>query len=330
MLDILVVLHEGGHFLVARLCGIKVNEFSIGMGPALYSHTIKKSGIKFSVRSLPFGGYVAMEGEGTESQDENAYCNKSVWKRMATVFAGPFVNVLTGFLAMLLLVIITVPATNIVGGYQGECKSREYGIEIGDEIIRVNNATVHTGNDLYYEVTNQGFEPVNLTVIRNGEKLVLENVEFESITEEGVTFGQFDLKLYRADKNIGTVMSQTFWRTVSTAKMIYDSLLDMLKGRYGLDSISGPIGMSEAVGEAASAGFSSLLYLFCIITVNLGVMNLLPLPALDGGHLLTLICEAITRKKINQKVAQYINAAGLLILLGFMALVTLKDIYNLF
>lgn len=333
LLSILVFLHEGGHFLVARLNKITVNEFSIGMGPKIFSHRSKKSGIVYSIRALPIGGFVSMAGEDEASEDPNAFCNKNVWRRISTVLAGPVTNIIVGFLGMLVLVALTGPATNIVAAFLDDATSVNYGLQIDDKIVAVDGVKTHTGNEVVYEITYQGDKPLDITVIRNGEKIVIEDVVFPTVEENGVTLGNYDMLFYgisEADRSFSIVISHTFWRTYSTAKMVWDSLADLIGGRFGLDAISGPIGMTELVGSALATGWESLLYLWVIISVNLGVMNLLPLPALDGGRLMFLFWEAITRKPVNKTVESYINAAGLLILMAFMLIITFKDIFKLF
>jgi regulator of sigma E protease len=333
LLSVLVFLHEGGHFLLARLNKITVNEFAIGMGPKIFSWVSQKSGIRYSVRVLPIGGFVSMAGEDEASEDVNAFCNKNVWRRISTVLAGPLTNLLVGFIGMLILVSFTVPATNIVAAFMEDSTSDGYGLQINDKIVAVNGVKTHTGNEVVYEITYQGYEPIELTIIRDGNKIILENVVFPTVEESGVTLGSFDMQFYgihETDRSFGLILSHTFWRTYSTAKMVWDSLADLIRGRFGLDAVSGPIGMTELVGSAISAGWESVLYLWVLLSVNLGVMNLLPLPALDGGRLMFLWWEAITRRPINKKVEAYINAAGLLILMGFMILITFKDIFKLF
>lgn len=333
LLGVLVFLHEGGHFLLARLNGITVNEFAVGMGPKVLTWVSKKSGIRYSLRAFPLGGFVSMAGEDEASDDVNAFCNKNVWRRISTVLAGPVTNILVGFIGMLVLVALTGPATNIVGKFLPDSTSDGYGLQINDQIIEVNGVRTHTGNEVVYEITYQGDKPLELTVIRDGEKIVLPGVVFPTVEENGIILGMYDMQFYgidEADVGFGTVLSHAFWRTYSTAKMVWDSLADLISGRFGLDAISGPIGMTELVGSAIATGWESVLYLWVIISVNLGVMNLLPLPALDGGRLMFLLWEAITRKPVNKNVEGYINAAGLLILMAFMILVTFKDIFKLF
>ena len=333
LLSVLVFLHEGGHFLIARLNNITVNEFSIGMGPKIFSRKSEKSGIVYSIRALPIGGFVNMSGEDEYSDDPNAFCNKNVWRRISTVLAGPITNIIVGFIGMFILVCLTGPATNIVAAFVDGSTSNNYGLQINDKIVAVENVKTHTGNEVVYEITYQGYKPLDITVIRDGKRIVLEDVVFPTTEENGVTLGNFDMMFYgiaESNRSLGVIISHTFWRTYSTAKMVWDSLADMIRGRFGLDAVSGPIGMTELVGSAVAAGWENLLYLGVIISVNLGVMNLLPLPALDGGRFMFLLWEAVTRKPVNKTIEGYINAAGLLILMAFMLLITFKDIFKLF
>ncbi len=330
LLGILIFLHEGGHFLFARLNGITVNEFAIGMGPKIISWVSKKTQIRYSLRLFPIGGFVSMAGEDEETEDENAFYKKSVWRRILTVIAGPLTNILIGFVGMLVLVIATTPASNIIANFSENSVSNNYGLEAGDTIVEVNGVKTYTGNEVFYEITYRGAEPVDITVVRDGERVVLEDVIFETEEEDGVMMGKVDIVFYAATKDFGTIISHTFHRSVSTVKMIWDSVIDLISGKYGLDSISGPIGMTELVSDAIQASWQSLLYLMVVISVNLGVMNLLPIPALDGGRLVFLLIEAVTRKQLNKNIEGYINFVGIVILLIFMAIVAFKDILKLF
>ena len=384
LLSIMVVIHELGHFLFAKLFKVTVLEFSIGMGPAIYTTAKKKrksgdakntsdlgdtfysSDIQkvesvvedketqsrevsedtkepektvFSIRAFPIGGYVSMAGEDNASEDENAFCNKPVWQRFIITVAGPVMNILLGILCMFTLVGIEatvgdnpVLASTVVGEFQeGSLSDKgEQPLMVGDEIIKVDGVRVHTGNELVYEIMNSGFEPIDLVVVRNGNEITLENVEFPTEVAAGATFGSFDFKVMREDINFKNILKHATFRSFSTIKIIVDSLKDMLSGRYGAEAVSGPVGMAGAVGDAAKSGGSSLLYLFTLITMNLGVFNLLPLPALDGGRIIFLAIEGICRKPIKKEVEQTINAVGIMILMALMVFITFKDIVNLF
>lgn len=329
LLGILILVHEGGHFLMARANGIKVEEFAIGMGPKILTRVSKKSGIRYSLRLFPIGGFVSMAGEDEESDNPDAFCNKSVWRRILTIIAGPFTNILVGVICMLILVCGSGSlASTTVAQFGDEATSSAW-LKEGDRITSVGGVSVHTGNELVYEIMNSGYKPVDVTVVRDGEKLKLEGVVFPTFTESGATFGETDFKLYSEAKSFGNVMKHAFFRSVSTIKMIWDSLVDMVSGRYGLEAVSGPIGITETVGEVAKQGGMNLLYLFVVLAMNLGVVNLLPFPALDGGRFVFLLIEGIIGRPVNRKVEGYINAAGFIILLALMVLICFKDIFTL-
>ena len=220
LLSVLVFLHEGGHFLVARLNNITVNEFSIGMGPKIFSYESKKSGIKYSVRALPIGGFVSMAGEDEASDDPNAFCNKSVWSRISTVLAGPITNIIVGFLGMFVLVACTGPATNIVASFLEDASSLNYGLQIDDKIVAVEGVKTHTGNEVVYEITYQGDKPLDITVIRDGKKIVLEDVVFPTIEESGVILGSYDMLFYgisESNRSFGIIISH-FCKKYKTAQ----------------------------------------------------------------------------------------------------------------
>ena len=336
----LIMIHEFGHYLTARLCGVTVHEFALGMGPQIFSRVSKKSGIRYSLRLFLIGGYVSMDGEDGESENPNAFCNKSVWKRILIVVAGAGMNILLGFIAMFILTTTTVLSnqggllpTNVIAEFDEGATSNqmgEAGLMEGDRIIAVNGVPVFTGYDLIYEITNGAYEPVDMVVVRNDHFYRLEDVKFPTTEESGVVFGSYDFKVYGKAPNIFNLCFYSVNRSMSTVKMVYDSLFDLLRGRYGAEAVSGPVGTTQVIGEAAQAGGATLLYLVAVITINLGVFNLLPVPALDGGRLLFLIIELFRRKPINRNLEGYVHFIGILVLFALMALISIKDIIGLF
>ena len=446
----LIFIHELGHFIVARLCGVKVLEFAIGMGPKILSWKSKKSGTVYSIRLLPIGGFVSMLGENgmevvqggqpkaeeenaeaasedsffvtsdeesekaedviqlTEEEAKHAYCNQSVWKRILISLAGPAMNVILGFVLMFVMVVASGHdslATNQVGGFYVEYTAEdsengfqkgdnlysingervysyqhledkvkegladgleivvlrwnqdgtdvEYvtlnvslteddlnsftaslsensGLRINDTILKVNSVSVHTYNELAYEIMNQGYQPLTLTVLRDGEKKVLTDVIVPSEESEGVVLGNVDFIPYRElSFDFPTILKHTWFRSVSTVKMVFDSLGGFFSGRYGVEAVSGPVGITKTISDAAQMGMLNVLYLVTVISINLGVMNLLPFPALDGGHLLIYIIEAIRRKPMKKELEGVINFIGLIILLSLAVIIMIKDIIAL-
>ena len=339
MFGLLIMLHELGHFLMARLFGVGINEFSIGMGPKIFSKRGKKHDTVYSLRALPIGGYVSMVGEDEQSEDPTAFTNKPTWQRILIVVAGPFVNVFLGFLLMLVVVLGTSKlASNTIGDFnEGALSPQNNGLMVGDKVIEVGGVNIHTGNELVYEIMNQGVAEssegaviIDLTVLRDGEEVYLPAVQFPSMETEGVLFGSPDFRVYGEEKTFASVVRHTFFRSLSTVKMIIDQIGDMLGGRYGLNAVSGPIGITQEVANVAKTGFFNVLYLMTVITVNLGVFNLLPIPALDGGRLLFLLVELVARRPINKNIEGYIHFAGMMLLLLLMVIVCCKDIAGLF
>ena len=246
-------------------------------------------------------------------------------------------NILLGVICMFTLVGIESAqdgylASNTIYAFQENSVSDkcESPLMAGDTVIKVDGVRVHTGNELVYEIMNSGYEPIDLVVLRDGKQITLKDVEFPTESSAGATFGNYDFVMLAEEANFKTVLKHSFFRSFSTVKVIIDSLADLIGGRYGAEAVSGPVGMADAVGEATKTGFNSILYLFTLITMNLGVFNLLPLPALDGGRLIFLIIEGIRRKPIKKEIEQAINTVGIMLLMALMLLVTVKDIFNLF
>lgn len=334
----LVFIHEMGHFITARLCGVKVNEFAIGMGPKIFSWVGKKSGVRYSLRILPFGGFTAMEGEDGESEDPDAFTSKPLWKRFIITAAGSLTNLIVGILIMTLLVIFsneliggTIIAEFVPNEDGTPALSQTSGLQLYDRIIAVDGERVHTANELSYEIMRRGIEPLDITVERGGETVVVPNVTFPQTSNQGVAFGSPDFKVSAERRTFANVAKHAFFRSELTVEMIWESLVDLVTGRYGVEAVSGPVGVTQVINDAAKSGFSDLVYIAVVLSMNLGIMNLLPLPALDGGRLLFMIIELVRGgKRVNPNVEAMIHFAGIVILLGIMVLVTFKDIFKLF
>ncbi|MBR5253112.1 MAG: site-2 protease family protein, partial [Clostridia bacterium] len=206
----------------------------------------------------------------------------------------------------------------------------EGGLRVGDEFYAVEGTRVHIINETFYEIRRKGIEPIDITVIRDGEKITLEDVVFPTFEEQGITFGTMDFKVDYEEKSLENVLKHGFFRSTSTIKIIWESLVDLVTGRYGMNAVSGPIGVTQALGEAAEQGLDDLVYLAVIISMNLGVMNLLPLPALDGGRLLFQFIELVARRPIKREIEGYIHFAGLVLLMILMVVIAVKDVIVLF
>ena len=338
----MIFIHELGHFLVARWSKVTIHEFAIGMGPTLFSWKSKKYETKYALRLLPIGGFVSMEGEDEESQDENAFNKKPKWKRAIILVAGSAMNILLGFILMFTMLTSQafvnktedhlgyLSSTTIHSFDENAVSNSETGLMPGDKIIKVGKVRVHTGNELSYEIMHQGYKGIDLTVERDGERKVLKNVQFGTFSEQNAVFGSVDFYVYGERSNIPNLLKHTFFNSLSTIKMVWDGLADLITGRFGVEALSGPIGITGQIGEAAKLGIVQFLYMFAVITMNLGVMNLLPFPALDGGRLLFLGIEAVTRKKLPKNIEGYIHFVGIVILFALMIFVAFNDVIKLF
>ena len=329
LFGLLIFVHELGHFIAARIFKVAINEFSIGMGPKLFSKTSEKTGIAYSLRALPVGGYVSMAGEDEESDNPNAFDKKPVWQRMIIAAAGSASNIVLAFIVMFVLVASTpeLGSTQISKFKSGPVSPR-YGLQVGDTITEINGNAVHITRELGYFISRYGTKPVDITVIRNGKKIYLEDVVFAIAKDDnsGFVYGKADFYVNVADKNIGSVIKNGFFESWLTIRMLGDSLVDLFSGTYGVEDLSGPVGVTTVIADAAKTDAYQLWYIFVFIAMNLGIMNLLPFPALDGGRLIALFIELIIRRPLNRKIEGYINMAGMLVLFTFMAFITVKDI----
>ncbi len=332
----LIFIHELGHYIFARIFKVTIMEFSIGMGPKLVEYKSKKTGINYCISAIPFGGYVAMAGEDADSDDPNSYDKKPAWQRFIITIAGAAVNILAGFLAMVIYTsVTTIGGTEVYDFPEAdlEVRSSESGIMPGDVITHVDGKRVVISDELSYEIMRRGYEPIDITVLRDGETVVLQDVVFPTAEQSGQVFGVLDFRILgkgKGDKTFGDIIVQSWHKSILIVRMCWESIYDLIVGRYSVDAVSGPVGISGAIGEAARAGGEQLLYITTLISINLGVMNLLPIPALDGGRAITTLVEMITKKKIPPHIEQKINAIGLMVLLGLSVLIMIKDVINLF
>ena len=339
MFGFLIFIHELGHFLTARLFHVTIYEFAIGMGPKVISWKSKKNGTAYSLRALPIGGFVSMAGEDEESNDIGSLRNKKVWQRMIVTAAGSVFNLVFGLIVMLMIVSFssTILSTTVKSFPEGATSVQtetKDGLLPGDEIIALNGKKVHILYDLSYKISRYGVEPMNITVIRNGETVHLNNIVFPTTVDQGVTFALRDFSVYESEKTLVAVLKTTFFQSVYTVRMVFDSLYDLATGRLGIEQMSGPVGITTIITDAAEDAIvnkngSYLFMLFVILAMNLGCMNLLPIPALDGGRLLFLAIEGITRKPINAKIESYIHLTGMALLLFLMLVITFKDVFKL-
>ncbi|WP_099320326.1 RIP metalloprotease RseP [Anaerococcus sp. Marseille-P3625] len=328
MFLLLVTIHEFGHFIVAKLSGIKVNEFAVGMGPAIYSK--EKGETLYSLRILPIGGYCAMEGEDESSSDPRSYDNAPASRRFLTILAGPFMNLLLAAIIFSVVIFNTGTASTKVGGFSENSKAKEAGIEIGDQILKVNDENISEFADIskvlakFYEENDKDL-PVEVLVKRNDEE---KSFTIKPYFEKNTAFLGVSSKL--RDVGFFESIGLGFKEMNKNVKMIFAILGNLFTGKLSVKALSGPVGVVKEIGNQANNGLMNLLYFLAYISVNLGVFNLIPFPALDGSKLVTNLYEMITKKKVNKKIEEKVTIVGFVILLSLILLVTIKDVFTLF
>ena len=413
---LIILIHEFGHFIFAKLFKVKVNEFAIGMGPTI----LKKQGkeTKYALRLFPIGGFVSMEGEGEESDDERAYCNQKTWKKMIIISAGAVMNLILGLILCFILVSSQdAVGTNRISGFYEDAMSNSV-LQVDDEILKIDGKRVFSNYDITFLMQRNASGKFDFAVNRNGEKITLEDVPFQKLTsgnfsykdmaisnvsaklkkaglkdgdkilsvngkgvatdkelialirtdedftidfeilrgEEKLSFDDvslatvtiFDFTVYpdcyitfnKGEKlelptvnEIRAISGESVNYALSLGRMVYLSLFDLIRGQYGLNDLSGPIGTMSIITDVAEESvetmdYSTLYMLFAMITINIGLFNLLPIPALDGGHLFFMFVELIVRRKIPQKYVSWVSAAGLVLLLIFMAVISANDLWK--
>lgn len=333
---ILIFIHEFGHYITARIFGVTIKEFSIGMGPKLITYTSKKTNIKYSLGMLPIGGYVSMAGEDEESDDENALFRKPAWQRLIITVAGAAMNILCGVLIMFVLIASTPDALysttvdSIITREEvpRENSSEDSGLMAGDKIVAINGKKVHILSELDYEIMRSGIDTVELTVIRNNKKIVL-NADFPVYVERNQYLGARDFYTLPEKADAGSVLKHGFYRSLLTVRMIWESIFDLITGRFGIDAVSGPVGVTSQISQVATTGIANIVYIAVVISINLGVVNLFPFPALDGGRTVFILLEMVRGRPVPVKYEGMIHFVGIIILMAFMLFITLKDIISL-
>lgn len=403
LLGFLVLIHEGGHFLIAKLCKVKVNEFAIGFGPTIWKKQGKET--KYALRAIPLGGFVSMEGEEERSEEEGSFSKASIPKRIAIVIAGGTVNIIFGLLAYFILGACT---GNYISNKVESIQREQTAIQVNDEIVAINDKKIRLHSDIQEELTKSEGNPVKLDIIRNGEEMEITEtpltqevknigISFEGTTEElnseiaiifpdspaeraGLqakdtilqvngeevkdnpvrivelireTEGKVQMQIQRgeeivdieiepeilynytlgitmqvAENNFGNNLYYAFWDTADFSVSILDNLKLLFTGNVSMDQLMGPVGISETVAQTAS--ITEYVYIIALISLSLGVTNLLPFPPLDGGKIVFLMIEGIRRKPLKENIEMGIQAAGFLILILLSLYVAYNDVLRIF
>lgn len=344
MFSFLIFVHELGHFVTAKISGVQVNEFALFMGPAIAKW--KWGETQYSIRCIPIGGYCAMEGEDEDTDSPRSFQKAAWWKRLIILIAGSAMNLLIGFLIMLVFYMpiqsINVPVIERFEAFS--TVDGDNGLQVGDRILELDNEKIYVASDFNLLMSLNPADVHDIVVERNGNIVVLDDFTMEKhftkdengndVLKYGFSFA-VDTDISFADK------VQFAWlECINTVRNVRLSLQMLISGKAGLQDMTGPVGIVHMMSDAAQNSATvldavlKLLYFSAFLAINLGVMNLLPIPALDGGRvfglLLTTGIEAITRKKLNPKIEGYIHAIGMVLLLGFMALILFKDVIFIF
>ncbi|MCD7730232.1 MAG: site-2 protease family protein [Oscillospiraceae bacterium] len=330
---IIIIVHEFGHFFVAKLCGVKVSEFAIGMGPVVFKKQGKET--LFTLRLLPIGGFCSM-GEDEDSDDPNSFRKKPVPAKMAVIVAGAFMNIVLGFLVIFISFIIDGKGvSSTIVYFADDAVSPSYGLQLNDTIVKINGLRIFAANDITYQLSSDEDGIVDFVVKRDGELVELNGVHFPMVYDEetGKQTLIYDFKV-RAEKiTIANIFPYSFKSAIYYGRVVLMSLLDLVMGKYGINDLQGPVGIVSTIGTTVSnAGFDwdFILSMAALITINIGIFNLLPIPALDGGRFVFLVIEAIRRKPMKAETEGLVHFVGFALLMVLVVVVTFNDIKNLF
>jgi len=326
----IILVHELGHFIVAKRCGVLVHEFAIGMGPAIFQK--QKGETVYSIRAIPIGGYVMMEGEDdSDCQTEGSFSQKPLLSRIGVLAAGSLNNLILGYILLVILTFINgyVGTTYVAVFNEGAVSSSV--LQLGDKIVKINGHRVWSSNDITYEFIRDRDGLIDMVVQRDGKTVALEPIQFKmEQLADGASAIDLDFKVAAfTAKPLDYVVYPINWG-VSLAKQVWGSLVDLITGRYAVNQLSGPVGVVSAIGEASKLGFKNLLMLAAFLTINIGIFNLIPFPVLDGGKIFIALIETLFRRNINGRVLDGIMTVSVAMLIMLVLYATWNDILRLF
>lgn len=342
---VLIAVHEFGHFITAKLCDVKVNEFSIGMGPCVWSR--EKGETLYSLRALPVGGYCAMEGEDEDTGDSRSFVRQGFWKKFLILFAGSGMNFLAGFCVLLILYSGAAAfATDMITGFAPEFQLQgEDGLMEGDIFYKIDGYRTFTRGDASLFLSYHQGDTIDLVVIRDGEKVVLDDFPMTRKTytgTEGESYRGFGVYVgaHLEEATLGVKLKYTWNTAMDFVQLVWFSLVQLVTGGASVQDLSGPVGIVSTITEVGTTAESTgdawlqIFYFAALLAVNLAVMNLLPIPALDGGRIFFLLVDAVSmllfKRKVPEKYQAAVNTVGFVVLMGFMLLVTMQDVAKLF
>ena len=343
LFSFLIFIHELGHFVAAKLSGVQVNEFAMFMGPAIFKW--KRGETQYSIRCIPIGGYCAMEGEDGDSDNPRAFGAAAWWKRLIILVAGAAMNFIAG---LLLLVAVYAPMQQIVVpevAYieEGCLLAGEEGIQVGDKFLSIDGEKIYVQSDFTLLTTIYSGDVHDVEIERNGQKILLDDFQMlksEFPGENGETELRYGFSFGTKEATWGVKLEYAWKTAINYVRSVRLSLGMLISGQAGFSDMAGPVGIVQQMSETAAASensfaaFMNLLSFGALIAVNLAVMNLLPIPALDGGRvvglLLTTAIEKIIGKKLDPKYEGYIHGVGMILLLALMGIIMFKDSFAIF
>lgn len=340
LFSFLIFIHELGHFVAAKLSGVQVNEFAMFMGPAIVKW--KRGQTQYSIRCIPIGGYCAMEGEDTDTDSPHSFQKADWWKRLIILVAGSGMNFIAG---ILLMAIVFAPAKQIVvpqiaSAEEGCTVVSDSGLQVGDRILKVDGEKIYVSSDFDMILSLKGGDTHDFVVERDGQKVRVDDLKMEKHLFGDETQPRYGFAFGLEKATLGNKVRLVWNNSLNVVRSVRMSLQMLINGQAGLKDMSGPVGIVQIMSDTAQASESNrdalmnMLYFGAFIAINLAVMNLLPLPALDGGRTLCLLLttgiQAVTKKKIDPKYEGYIHGIGMVLLLLLMAVILFKDIFVIF
>ena len=339
---VLIFVHELGHFLLAKSLGVQVNEFSICMGPALWQK--QRGETTYSLRLIPVGGYCAMEGEDEKSDNPRAFTAVAPWRRLLILIAGSGFNFLCGLLVLLVLYSgVSAIATPTISGFHPDSTvAEDTGLQVGDTLYRIDGERVYLFSDVSLLMDRDTDGKMELTVLRNGKHVELGQVPLarKAYWEDGQQVLLYGLNFGYRELDLAGRLEATWNTALNFSRLVRLGLQDLITGNAGIKELSGPVGIVRIIAETgessadAEDAVMNIAFLAAFLAVNLAIMNLLPLPALDGGRafclLLTWLIETILGRKIDPKYEKWVHTVGMILLMAFIAFISLKDIFQIF
>ena len=337
ILGSIVAIHEFGHFIFAKMANIYVYEFSIGMGKKIFGKKKKDGETEFCVRAVPLGGYVMIAGEDVEDEEipkDRQMCNKNFIQRFLVLFAGPFNNFLFALVILFISALIygAVSSKPYIGDVAADYPAYEAGLTTGDLVLSIDGEKINNWDKGLIKLQlNKGENVVFEVKKQSGEVVKYDITPKKVVDEEGNETYKFGIATkYEKEYGLGKSIKYAFTKTGSLFVSMFDTLKYLFTGRVGVNKLSGPVGIFTIVDSQAKQGFEALLYLVAYLSINVGVINLLPFPAFDGGRILFLIIEKVFRKPVSKKVENMIHTIGFMLIIGLLIYVTFNDIIRLF